>query len=87
MKFRFYNFDCIYQGPLCSPAQLKCVENITLDTSVCVKDCEGMMITGYTYDYFYYGDLNHVIPKLLEDYGKYKIDTNFPTTNEGLLNM
>ena len=63
--------------------ELGCVENITVDTTTCVKECEGLMITGYTFDYFYYGDLNYVIPKLWDDYGKYKKITIAPPNNKG----
>ena len=53
------------------------MESINLDDTVCIKDCEGMMITGYNYDYFY-NDVNYAVPKLVDDYVRYKIITKYP---------
>ena len=36
------------QTPLCSGAQLDCVQNTTVDTSSCLPPCSGLFVTGFS---------------------------------------
>ena len=70
----------LLQDTVCSPAQLKCVQKIpsrpaNIDT-LCMKSCDGLMITGYTKDAFDEYSQADEIKKTIDAYKKYnKIDT------------
>ena len=36
------------ETPLCSGAQLDCVQNTTVDTSTCLPPCSGLFVTGFS---------------------------------------
>ena len=56
---------------LCSPEQLRCVQNTTVDSSMCVKNCNGLVITSYS-KADHARSLEASIPKEVSDYRKYK---------------
>ena len=45
-KFIKLNLICL-QHPLCTASQLACVHNITVNESLCIPPCSGLMITSY----------------------------------------
>ena len=73
----------ISQEPICTPQQLQCVENVKANVSMCIKSCNGMMITGFTKS-----ELNKYpeenIQKTLIAYEHYKSSFQFPSGIKGL---
>ena len=67
---------------MCSPEELKCIDNINLNSSSCIKSCEGLMVTGYSKQEFddYSKDY---IQKTLTAYKNYKKWFKFPRGIKG----
>ena len=63
--------DIIFQGQHCTAEQLSCVQNITVDTSVCLSSCSGLMVTGFS-KLDVDRKMNDYIPDEIEAYKKYK---------------
>ena len=69
----------VFQAPICTAGQLKCLKNITVDNSLCLNNCKGMMITSFYKDYHTKDlNLNPFISELIQDYNNYKKDFQFP---------
>ena len=64
-----HNFS--FQVPLCTPNQLSCVKNVTVDTSMCFHKCNGMMLTSFFKSDFD-AKIKNYIPMEITAYKKYK---------------
>ena len=77
--FIFASLVPIFQAPICTAGQLKCLKNITVNNSLCLNNCKGMMITSFYKDYHTKDlNLNPFISELIQDYNNYKKDFQFP---------
>ena len=56
---------------MCTPEQLKCLQTIAVDTSICINKCNGMMITSFSKEK-YGGNIEGDIVKEFNAYKKYK---------------
>ena len=61
----------LIQAPLCTPNLLSCVHNVTVDTSMCVHKCNGMMLTSFFKSDFD-AKIKSYIPLEITAYKKYK---------------
>ena len=48
LRTSYFNWQITSQEPVCSHPQMKCIENIKFNSSICMKSCNGLMVTGYT---------------------------------------
>ena len=65
------NLKKLQDEALCTPEMMKCVDEIKLNSSVCIKSCNGLMITGYSK--FQFEDYSKKeIKKTLDAYNDYK---------------
>ena len=66
----------VFQVPLCSPKDLKCVDRISLNDATCLKPCSGLIVSSLSKT-----ELKQNVEDLLyfaEDYNTYKIITPSP---------
>ena len=57
---------------MCKPAQLNCVETISVDDNNCLQSCEGLFITGYERREFNDVQKRKILSKITEEYKNYK---------------
>ena len=71
---------------MCSPEELECIGNLKLNSSICIKSCEGLMVTGYSKQEFddYSKDY---IQKTLTAYKNYKKWFKFPRGIKGFQSL
>ena len=67
----------IIQEPLCSLSGIHCANNVTVDSSNCLKPCTGLIVTSYSKSNEEM-DLEKLFP-FLKAYDKYKKLTPFPS--------
>ena len=77
----------LLQDTVCSPAQLKCVQKIPSRPAnidiLCMKSCDGLMITGYTkFDFNEYS--RKEIQSTIKAYRNYKKWLKFPKGIKGI---
>ena len=74
------SFQIYFQGSVCTPEQLKCVDNVNpfIGTSImCPTSCNGLMVTGFTkFDFYEYSEKD--IQSMIKDYKNYKKCFKFP---------
>ena len=72
-----------FKVPVCVPEQLQCVKQDIKLSSMCIKSCEGLMITGYSkLEFDHYSQNN--IQNTLRAYKDYKKWFKFPTGIKGI---
>lgn len=74
------NLDFFMQVSVCNPDELKCIENIKVDNSKCLKKCSGLHVASF--EKIVLSDENSVLTELFE-YLKRKDPWSFPEKLKG----
>ena len=81
--FEWNLINILLQEPLCSSERLECVENVTVDTSKCMKSCSGLIVTSFSKE----GEeknLDHLFKPIVDSYNNFKKISAYPFSYKGL---
>ena len=81
-KFNCYFLSFYFQDPICKPDQLKCVGKVKSNYPMCIKSCDGIMITSY-FKSELDGDLHDSMLETMKAYNNYKKWFKFPSAIKG----
>ena len=72
----------IFKDPICSALDLKCINNVTVNTSSCLKPCSGLIVTSFSKSA---QNTNLAdMSLILKDYDTFKKPTAFPSGLNGI---
>ena len=71
-----------FQNPVCSSKEQKCVNNVKINPSGCLKACDGLVVTSYS-KLEQSRKLENLPSVILEAYDEYKKITETPTGQIG----
>ena len=80
----FKTFFFSSQAPLCQPNQVNCVQELRPDTSSCKPPCNGITVTSYSKQKKK-NNIGEILPRLLEDYDKFKGIIEVPPEIKGFI--